>query len=424
MRRAIERSGRAAGFTLLELMVALGVGGIAITSIYAIAASTTRQFRQQEQVANTQSAVRFAMTQLKRDIGRAGYLSTPNASPPLDRPPQTCGLVDSDLDNGNATGRLAAFSQYSNDVTITPANDAIRPLGPPATRNPAADFSADQITLLGNYETSAEYPGVTVLDPNRIAIDQDWHGFQRDFTNWYVPGAVPPVYQPALFEEAFRVGRLIRIQTTRRLRHFAIIQSVPGPLPSINDDVQITFQPAIPASCMAEATGGWVAPVSVIQLSVTNMVGDFGRGAAIGPIGQLMRREMDPRLSQRTNMLPMNPAAIVPSFNSRSILDFVVSFNLSFTMTDDTGPNQPDAYIMGNTVSDNSVNQAPERIRAVTIDVAARLPFQDPTLPWSLNTCRGGRCFEVFHQEKQPGAARVRHMRAEVFVPNVAYEGY
>ena len=80
MRRLRPR--RRDGFTLLELMVALTVGGIAISSIYAIGAASTNVFRVQNEVSNAQSTLRMAMEQVKRDLVRAGYMATPRADSP------------------------------------------------------------------------------------------------------------------------------------------------------------------------------------------------------------------------------------------------------------------------------------------------------------------------------------------------------
>ena len=57
----MKRSSRRAAFTLLELMVALTIGGLTITSVYAIGSASTRVFRVQNDVANAQTTLRMAM---------------------------------------------------------------------------------------------------------------------------------------------------------------------------------------------------------------------------------------------------------------------------------------------------------------------------------------------------------------------------
>jgi hypothetical protein len=281
--------------------------------------------------------------------------------------------------------------------------------------------------MFGNYETSAEYPGVTVIDADTIALDQDWHSFQRDFTFWYNGNA--GTYDQNAFNEAFRVGRLVRIQTTRKLRHFATITSITHPGSggqNAQDDVLIDFTPAIPSGCLSDVNGGWIAPVSAIRYFVQNAPTGFEseRFATANPvpIAQLIRREVLP--TDKVTPLANNPG------NTRAVLDYVVAFNVAFTMNGGTAPGDRDNYSAGlppTQLGANTVNSNPERIRAVGIDLAVRTPEQDPTMPWSQAGCANLRCFQVYPSSgngARRGSARVRREHAEVFVPNVAYEGY
>jgi hypothetical protein len=102
---------------------------------------------------------------------------------------------------------------------------------------------------------------------------------------------------------------------------------------------------------------------------------------------------------------------------------------LSFRLTDATAVGAPDSYNFQTApITDvTTINNFPERIRSVQIDLAARTPQQDPSLTWSRTNCSQLHCFQIFPSTgsaARPGAARVRRMRAEVFVPNVAFEGY
>ena len=188
--------------------------------------------------------------------------------------------------------------------------------------------------MFGNYETSAEYPGVTVIDADTIALDQDWHSFQRDFTFWYNGNA--GTYDQSAFNEAFRVGRLIRIQTTRKLRHFATITAITHPGTggqNAQDDVLIDFTPAIPSGCLSDVNGGWIAPVSAIRYFVQNAPTGFEvralRATDRRPIAQLIRREVLP--TDKVTPLANNPG------NTRAVLDYVVAFNVAFTMNGGDG---------------------------------------------------------------------------------------
>ena len=413
------------GFTLLELMVSLTVGGIAIASMYAISAASTHQFHQQQQIANAQTALRAAMDQVKRDVARAGYLFTAIAKAPPGFVQHSCMDVGSPLDwplSLGGDGSLAAFSFFDDDVQVTDGvNDALDP-----TRNNGPNgFTADDLVMFANYETADQYGPISVIDSQTIAVDQDGHNFQRDFTQWY-QGL--PNFDAAAFDEAFALNRLIRIQTTGRMRHFATITGVDAPTSTsgVDSDVRIHFAPAIPPDCMAAAEQGWVAPVSAIRYFVQNATGEAAARfpTATGPVAQLIRQEVRP--DAKRTPLSYDPVTTKPS-NTREVLDYVVAFNLAFTMNAATSAGAPDNYVPGVVLGGDptsiktAVNANPERIRAVSIDLAVRTPEQDPKLPFG-PTCANLGCFQVF--TTSPGAARVRHEHAEVFVPNVALEGY
>jgi prepilin-type N-terminal cleavage/methylation domain-containing protein len=420
-KRARKVSARA-GFTLVELMVALGVGSLAIGSIYAIGSTTTRQFYAQQQIANAQTSLRSALDQVKRDIARGGYLTTPNVNVVNFKPDQTCDAPAIAL-NAPPDAPLAAFSRFANDVPMVAAgagaNNAIDPTG----TNRANGFTADDIVLFANYETSDAYPGITLTDPanpTTIALSQSWHAVQRDFTDWsQVVGLAQPAFDMTAFRQAFAVGRLVRIQTSGRLRHFALVTGVTAPVGGVSDPT-ITFNPAVPANCVAAVAEGTVAPVSKIRYHVLNATGAEAQRFAntTGDVGQLVREEVQP------DAYPNLLAGTVP----RVILDYVVSFNLSFAMTAETVSGAADNYAPGVYINTpGTVNGSPQRIRAVQIDLAVRTPEQDATLTWTQAGCAGMACFQVFPTTGalgRRGAARVRRMRTEVFVPNVAYEGY
>jgi len=247
-RRSLERrfSARARrGFTMLELMISLTVGGLAISSIYAVGAASSRQFHQQQQIANAQSTLRLALNQLKRDISRAGFLGTPWAN----APGQSCATIPAPLDDQANSGRLGAFSRFTNDVLITAANSGVDPTG----NNRANGFTVDDVVMFGNYETASEYPGLQLISPTQIAVSQRWQSFQRDFTDWYT--ATPTGFNAAAFNDAFTVGRTIRIQTIKGLRHFAVITAVNAPV-SPTAPVFISFNPAVPVTCASEVQDG------------------------------------------------------------------------------------------------------------------------------------------------------------------------
>jgi prepilin-type N-terminal cleavage/methylation domain-containing protein len=404
-----------AGFSLLELMVALTVGGIAITSIYAVGSASTRVFYQQQQVANAQTSLRMAMDQLKRDIARAGYLSTPR----IDLAAQACGPIDATLHTA-VTNPLSGISRFNNDlVPVAGTNDNIIPTGlSDGSVNRTAGFTVDDVVLIGNYETASEYAGVTMVDNNTVMVSDNWHAFRRDFTTWYEP---PPGVlrndEPAI-ERAFPQNRLVRLRLTNNLYHFGQVLSISGEAAQPPGDLTINLTQPIAANCLSSVDGAFIAPVNALHYVVRNApAGTLAEaragGLLTGPMAQLVREEV----------LPTDKTTAFGNNNTRAILDFVVGFNLEFTLTAATGAGNPDQYVIDQTQTlPANVNNAVERVRSVIVDLAVRTPEQDPTFPWTAADCLGQRCYRVF--DDRPGAARVRRMRAEVFVPNIAAEGY
>lgn len=428
-----------AGFTLLELMVALTVGGIAISSMYAIGAGSTRVFRQQNDIANAQTALRMAMDQLKRDIARAGYLGSPDAS----LPGQSCASVNPGLHAPAGSGRLAAIARFQNDVAVNGTNDntalATTPNGTDV--NQTAGFTADEVVMFGNYSTGAEYP--IERDPGdltKVVVPQGFYDFKRDFTKWWLPTPLP--YDLEAFHEAFAVGRVVGLRRPSGEYYFDTIA-----LNGITDPVyasgvlvtplRVQLSSGIPTSCSDVA---YISPLNAIRYSVQNAAagGDdaarFAEGT--GPVAQLVRTEVEPA----DKLTPLGSAGP----DRRAILDYVVGFHLAFTMTADTAEGAPDSYGVGTlplatmigaggagTTSGSTTNAPgsvsgvtgnPARVRAVSIDLAARTPEQDPRFPWDAALCAEMRCFRVF--DDRPGAARVRRLHAEVFLPNIAGQGY
>jgi prepilin-type N-terminal cleavage/methylation domain-containing protein len=401
------------GFTLLELMVSLTIGGVAITSIYAVGSASTRAFHQQQQIATLQSSLRIALGQVKRDIARAGYLSTPNVGAGMACAAASPGTLHEPAGNGS----LAAISRFDRDFCSNSANGCSNLNGATSTtegRNRASLFTADSVVLMANYETAYEYPLFGKLDGGGgVTLSPDSHAYRTDFGTWYT--GAPNGHDTAAFADVFRVNRLVRIRTSKGFHHFALITGTNAGSGTVQPEVR--FAPAIPANCAGDvASEAWIAPVSAIRYYPRNEVNP---NPAFGPMAQLVREEVDP--TAKLTALFANPPA-------RVVLDYVVAFRLGFVTNGATAPGLPDDFTPGDATG--AVNANPERVRAVHIDLAARTPEQDERFPWSAENCDPddttpdalGRCFQVFSD--RPGAARVRAVHAEVFLPNVAYEGY
>lgn len=404
-----RRSSRArSGFTLVELMVALVISGFVIGSMYAVGAASSRHFQVQHQIANMQSALRFAMMQVKRDVMRAGFMATPRNEIDV----KACGTFAA---SGNPTfggnGWMAGVSAFHNNRTPnlvdTTGNNAIN------------GFTHDELTLIGNYATSNEYPGVVGGGPgsNTITLTINpittWHSVLTDF-GWAANGAATPIVNEAFVQRAFPRNGLIRLESQTGMRHFATLAT---PAVVAGNNISMTFVPPVPAAC--DMSGGRVVPLQVIrygtQLSALNTVeGD----RATGQIAQLVR----------TQRQPTNSNLVVPGSATRVVLDYLAAFNLAFTLTRaPTGPITPDDYIPGASIDRTEdpirVNANPERIRAIAVELSERAPSTDPGMRFF--NCANLRCFQINPEAGVGGpAARVRTLRTEIFLPNIANEGY
>src|SRR4051812_43651349 len=72
------RAPSSAGFTLVELMVALSGGLFLSMVVFALARDSTRFYQREGRLASATLAGIVGFKRLTDDIARAGYLSTPN----------------------------------------------------------------------------------------------------------------------------------------------------------------------------------------------------------------------------------------------------------------------------------------------------------------------------------------------------------
>ena len=372
---------RASGFTLLEIMVALAAGGIALTSLYAIGAASSRHFREQQRISAAQTSLRAAVDVLKHDFQRAGFLGTPLATAAGEACASTVGLVES-------PNQLAAVAGYIRNDT-KPANVD------PKAENDATFFSVDRVWLTGNYATSGEYAEITV-DGELVTFPTNWQSFRRDFSRWNDTAASS--CDNEAFQAAFAPNRLVRLHSLNGGFFYAAIATA-----SCVDDsrAQVRLKTAVPASC--GMTNGWIAPVNTISYAV-----EAATAAERGndPHMTILRRT-EVRPDARSTALTL-PASEV-SVDTRAIAENVVRFRLDFLARNT-------ASVVTNflPISAANVIANPERLRGVIIDIAVRTAQQESNF---LSKVLGAA---YIVDSEAPGAARVRRAHAELLLPNIA----
>src|ERR1700712_4011938 len=166
----MTRSSRA-GFTLVELMIALVAGAFAVSAVYYLSGVSSRSFAEQMRVSETQMSLRSAMEQVRRDFSRAGYMAVPSST----LIPDCNGQVNAD-GMGNISPRLMRAISVTRDGSL--GNTDVTTLLAPVVNS----TRADSVDLWGNYAT----PEVYLVDPvattsGQIFFQPTSEGFRRSF---------------------------------------------------------------------------------------------------------------------------------------------------------------------------------------------------------------------------------------------------
>jgi type IV pilus assembly protein PilW len=110
MKKQILKRLNKQGFTLVELLVAVGISGVVMAGIYTVYYSQQKSYIAQEQIVAMQQNLRAAMFYMEREIRMAGCDPTQNANPP------TPGIQNIGWDVGK--NRYTSFS-FTLDITNT-----------------------------------------------------------------------------------------------------------------------------------------------------------------------------------------------------------------------------------------------------------------------------------------------------------------
>jgi prepilin-type N-terminal cleavage/methylation domain-containing protein len=404
MRRPIDRR---AGFTLVELMVALVAGLVAITAAYYIGGASSRHFAEQQRIGQTQTAVRMAMMQLEADIERAGLHGSPNS-----QTADNCGIAP--------PSRIQAVDFepgfYSGALPNIGNNPGVR---------------ADRLILTGNYATSDSYL-VNTVGPtgSQIVLQPNWQAVRRDFGQWeggdFVPPPEtppPPPFDEIRFQQVFRAGRMLRLQTTTGKELFVTIQGTNPGGAGMQGPV-INVSPSIPVGglCVGGlADGAMVAPLVQIEYAVVPttdaalaVLRDPSSNTALdNALGRtnsvLVRRELD-----------FNGTII--DGTTRIVLEFVSNLQFDFVF-DTSGPGvAPNLVRLGDAAAQGVINATPEQLRAVRVDLAARTRQHEERFAFVPRTDPVNQALTSYKVNSlAPGAARVRSLHTEVLLPNLAY---
>ena len=407
---------RQAGFTLIELMVAVFVGAIVIYGVYSIFASSQRIFHEEQRISQAQLAVRLGMEVVKNDIKRMGYMMSPN----INRDPMVCANVGGPAlvsvhpvvhVNGTA-GQVFTAAGGTASIIEPGINSGIAP---------------DAVYLAGNYTSTVSYLAQTVLTGTGTVQLQNI-GRRR------LPGETPPpAYIPAIptqqeFNRMFPVGAYLRVVNKFGRMMFAEITGLPN---VANRTVSVQ------GGSLPDASGG---------LNVFCGINGYGEGSEVNVVNRVLYRiELDQSAGAppgKTDLVRWQvDADNVTVANTREIVvEFAVDFQVWYRMDASTGataglPNigytmdMPTDNVVvipgagGGTppALDGTVGAEPENLRVAIIRISVRSDVEDPTFPFVARPGTNDPLWRFELDAAATGSAHVRTLIAQVELPNIAF---
>jgi len=418
------RSGRrSAGFTLLEMLVALTAGAAVISSVYFVSASSSRHFHEQQRIAQTQMSLRTAMAQLRRDLQRAGFGGTPNSENEntcVDPATEVQAIEFMDCFPGWCGGAPRPGSPLPNAVENRASDDVIRMVG---------NYSSPEIYLAAGLNSTGD----------TLYLQREWQSFRRSFCPSPTGCGYADINQDA-FGEVFRVGRLLHIMTREGTHFFVTITDVTEAAASIEFNPPLEVGSGCPAGL---ADGAMVAPLSRVEYRIDNLNEGSAAGSRLassstgsndvaapdarGLVGsQLVRREV----AFDTDGTPFPRT-------ERVVLEYVATTDYEFIFDDATVPGVPPVLVRrGGADAQAAIIANPHRLRSAIVSLAVRTAEQNIQVPFVSpdggldggggdGGSTGGRRFgEPFTNYRVSddglGAARVRTLTSEVYLPNIA----
>ena len=367
-------------------MVALVAGLIAIGAVYTISAGSSHHFQEQQRISQTQMSVRMAVEQISLDVQRAGFLGSSNTL----------------RERGCSTPPDGNFGA----VQMTDSMDTSRLV------NAAANgVQADRLRLVGNYATSSRYV-VDFAVGNRMRVDGSTQGFRSTF------GILGTDFDATRFQDVFRPGRYLHITDPDGDHFFVRIVSSTGATQ------QVTFTPSLNSGAGGCASGSmrqsFVSPLMMIEYAVVDATTP---GVNLDVLfGDAAQQALDAARGTTNSVLIRREVGFdgTPVANTeRVVLEYVANFDIDIVADTQLTPGvAPTLVRMDDATATALLTSAPHRVRSLQLDVAARTAEQSDRFPFVARVA-GQPLTRYQVQASLPGAARVRGVNAEVFLPNI-----
>jgi hypothetical protein len=373
-------------------MVALSGGLFLSIMVFALSRDTSRFYQRENRLAGAVMAGMSAFERLKADIGRAGYLASPNVA----RDP---------LVGVRPTAGWPAQLQNMSSLRINPNTPASNGSNPALV---GAGLTPDEIVLAGSYNVTDRFPIASAVG-NVITLATNMGAMAR--IGYLTPG-LNAAGQQAILAQIFRPGRVLRATDDGGLHYFGVISVVTGgPTPTIT----LTGAPAIQLDGLG--TGSSVSVVNFVRYQIRDLKADgLARfqpifNQSLGAPGEatrteLVRQELD---AAGTDLETLG--GLTTELVAEYAIDLGFSVTAQLPATNQLVDVQPgDANFSTVIFNTNLGIAAPQRVRAVRarLSVRSREADREVALP-------GG----LYRFKLPDGAwARVRTFQADIALPN------
>ena len=435
--------GNRAGFTLVELTVALVAGLIVALGIVALSKEATNSFHEEVRSAAAEATLRTAMDRLRGDLQRAGYMSTAN----IRHDPLICRAPDK-TQTDNLDPALVGLQRLAGVHLFAGGSAAKAPKS--AIQVPA--LSPDAIEIAGNLTSADQFP-IAAVQPTgngctRITLAANSPALSRVLAMGTTPTAknaeLNNIFQP--FPSTTNQFAVRLVDDTGRTQYFATCLETPvtGLLNTgqawvdINTSVKSVLAPTDTKVCGLTATPeqAWINPVQIVRWEITNN---------------------PPAQYQTLGRLPLNPAAqdgdkydLVRSFvdiatglaipgTTEIVAEYAVDLDFAFSVENGLSAAQP--VMLSFPFDDPADNQAwaadttvvattqPQKIRMVRARVSTRAAQADRTVNIGVGNFTVGNTTQAFlyryclvqqctTQDSTLRWARARTITTEVALPN------
>lgn len=452
-----------AGFTLIELTVALVAGLIVAMGIVGLSRSATATFHEEIRNAAAEASLRTAIDRLRADLQRAGYMSTGN----IQTDPSYPALR---LSASSPTNNLAGINVSMQGILRLSAirladGGSLAQNGLALSAQQPTALAPDYIEIGGNMTTADQFEVAVIQPPagncQRILLVPTSPAAYR--LNAVGAAAAPEelrtIFQPV--PTGMSTQFIVRlVDDTGHAQYMATCPETSpapagfttltgGPLPYPYIDVDATNTPLIAPSAHSVSTASgfcagrcWVNPVQIVRWEITGPGGTDAEPAQyVNALDNLALQPgtQDPAKYDLMRTFVDAKGALVPQ-TSEIVAEYAVDLDFAFTVDNGIdnqhpslqtyGYDDPQSALWAKDVSQTAApNVGPERIRAVRVRLVTRTAQPDRTANVAFTNLPATQEFLYRYCVVSPCPtppdrvfrwARARTITSEVRTPNLA----